>query len=136
MNRELAVDTSVAVPLLVATASSHAAVSAWARGRELHLSGHALVETYSMLTRLPAGIEWRRTMRFACSRATSPPRWSWIRPRQQPPPPLAQLGIAGGAVYDALVALAAVQHEMPLATRDSRALDTYRILGVEPEVVT
>ena len=48
-----AVDTSVAVPLLVASHQAHGAVHSWARGRELSLSGHALAETYAVLTRLP-----------------------------------------------------------------------------------
>jgi len=44
---------------------------------------------------------------------------------------LAGTGIAGGAVYDALVASAAAQHQVPLATRDTRALLTYRAFDVE-----
>jgi len=42
---------------------------------------------------------------------------------------LSRLGIAGGAVYDALVALAAVEHEADLATRDARARATYEAVG-------
>ncbi len=38
---------------------------------------------------------------------------------------LSQLGIAGGAVHDALTALAAVEHGVSLATRDVRAKATY-----------
>jgi len=49
----VAVDASVAIPLLVRNHSAHATVSRWKRGRELALSGHALVETYAVLTRLP-----------------------------------------------------------------------------------
>jgi len=45
------------------------------------------------------------------------------------------LGIAGGAVYDALVGAAAAHHGMRLATRDRRALDTYRALDVELEIL-
>ena len=48
-----AVDTSVAVPLLVASHEAHQAVRLWARGRSLALSGHALAEIYAVLTRLP-----------------------------------------------------------------------------------
>jgi len=48
-----AVDTSVAIPLLVASHPDHTRVLAWAKGRTLRLSGHALVETYAVLTRLP-----------------------------------------------------------------------------------
>ena len=38
------------------------------------------------------------------------------------------LGIAGGAVYDALVGAVAKEHGLALATRDERALETYRAL--------
>lgn len=48
-----AIDTSVAVPLLVCSHQCHAPVALWARGRTLSLCGHALAETYSVLTRLP-----------------------------------------------------------------------------------
>jgi predicted nucleic acid-binding protein len=48
---------------------------------------------------------------------------------------LVRLGIAGGAVYDALVAAAAVEHQVTLATRDRRALETYRALGAKAEVI-
>ena len=49
---------------------------------------------------------------------------------------LAELGIAGGAVYDALVAATAAEHGIMLATRDSRAADTYRALEVDFELIT
>ena len=48
-----AVDTSVAVPLASKAHPLQAAASSWARGKELWLSGHAAIETYSVLTRLP-----------------------------------------------------------------------------------
>ena len=44
---------------------------------------------------------------------------------------LGALGIAGGAVYDALVGAAAVEHGLTLMTRDRRAVDTYRRLDVK-----
>jgi toxin FitB len=43
--------------------------------------------------------------------------------------------VAGGAVYDALVALAAKQHRVALATRDARARGTYDAVGAEVIVV-
>jgi predicted nucleic acid-binding protein len=52
----LGVDTSVAVPLLVQTHAAHATVVRWWDGREVALSGHALVETYSVITRLPGDL--------------------------------------------------------------------------------
>ncbi len=50
-------------------------------------------------------------------------------------PELLRVGIAGGAVYDALVALAAKEHGAPLATRDARARGTYDAVGVKVIVV-
>lgn len=54
--RVLALDTSVAVALLVQTHQAHPAVTRWWAGRAITLSGHALVETYSVLTRLPGDL--------------------------------------------------------------------------------
>jgi hypothetical protein len=42
---------------------------------------------------------------------------------------LSRLGIAGGAVYDGLVALAAREHGAELATRDVLAKATYETVG-------
>ncbi len=55
----LGLDTSVAVPLLVQTHRAHQAVVRWWAGREVALSGHALAETYSVLSAYPATCGWR-----------------------------------------------------------------------------
>ena len=44
---------------------------------------------------------------------------------------LAEFDIVGGAVYDALVALAARSNSLLLVTRDLRASSTYSALGVD-----
>lgn len=44
--------------------------------------------------------------------------------------------ISRGSVYDALVGAAAREHGLVLATHDRRALDTYRALGVEVEILS
>jgi predicted nucleic acid-binding protein len=49
---------------------------------------------------------------------------------------LSRIGIAGGAVYDGLVALAAKEHGVPLATRDARARATYDAIGVKVVIVS
>jgi len=49
---------------------------------------------------------------------------------------LAEQGLAGVDVYDALVGATALEHERTLVTRDLRALGTYRRLGVSVEVLT
>jgi predicted nucleic acid-binding protein len=51
------------------------------------------------------------------------------------PEVLGEMGIAGGAVYDALVALAAREHGAQLATRDARARATYDTVGLRVIVV-
>ena len=48
---------------------------------------------------------------------------------------LAALDITGGAVYDALVAIAAADADLPLATLDARALPTYARMGVRIEII-
>jgi predicted nucleic acid-binding protein len=129
---DVLVDTSVAVALVVADHEAHSAVATALRGRRLGLAGHAAYETYSVLTRLPPPA--RRTpavvarllaeafpgTRFLDAEATAV---LFAR--------LAELGIAGGSVYDALVAATAAAHRLPLATRDARAVDVYRALEVD-----
>ncbi|MGB3687594.1 MAG: hypothetical protein WA991_17420 [Ornithinimicrobium sp.] len=46
-----------------------------------------------------------------------------------------EIDMVGGAVYDALIALAALDHDAVLATRDERARNTYDKLGVRVEAV-
>ncbi|MDO5502033.1 MAG: type II toxin-antitoxin system VapC family toxin [Actinomycetia bacterium] len=126
----IAVDTSVAIPLLVSSHESHAIVLEWAAGQTLALSGHALVETYSVLTRLPG------SARVAGQDAVQLIDSNFERRLQLPGDQdtlhreLAQLGIEGGAVYDALVALAALKNRAVLATRDATARTTYETVGV------
>lgn len=131
-----ALDTSVAVPLLVATHSAHQAVVDWWGGRPVALSGHALVETYSVLTRLPGDIrvDAADAARLLSERFATPLLLSRSDARRLPEI-LASLGIAGGAAYDAMVALAAKSNRCVLATRDARARITYDAVGVEVEIV-
>ena len=126
----LGLDTSAAVPLLVRTHAAHAAVTRWWDGREIALCGHALAETYSVLTRLPGDLRLTPAdaARLLAERFVEPLLFgSEVAGRL--PAVLGRLGIAGGAVYDALVALAAVEHGANLATRDVRARATYEMVG-------
>ncbi|MGD9619006.1 MAG: type II toxin-antitoxin system VapC family toxin [Mycolicibacterium sp.] len=137
MTGVIAVDTSVAVPLVVSTHRAHSAVADWWNGRPVALSGHALVETYSVLTRLPGD-----------ARLTAADAATLIKERFADPlllaaadtarltELLAAQGIAGGAVYDAIVGLAAARSGCVLATRDARATGTYQAVGATIEVVT
>ena len=132
----VAVDTSVAVALLVRSHHDHAAVVRWWDGQDIALAGHALAETYSVLTRLPgdARLAPADAARLLTARFSSPLMLNSSRTRRLPST-LSRLGIAGGAVYDALVALAAKEHGAVLATRDARARGTYDAVGVQVIVV-
>jgi predicted nucleic acid-binding protein len=127
-------DTSVAIALVVADHDHHRATVEAIGGRRAGLAGHAAFETYSVLTRLPAPL--RRTPQaidrllstsFSGSHFLSPAGANELFRR------LAQLGIAGASVYDALVGAAATEHKITLATRDRRAMDVYRALEVDVE---
>jgi predicted nucleic acid-binding protein len=127
----LALDTSVAIPLLVRTHRSHESVVRWWSERDIALSGHAVAETYSVLTRLPGDL------RVAPADAARLLRTRFRAPLHAGPETtarlpeiLGELGIVGSAVYDALVALAAAEHDAELATRDARAKATYEAVGV------
>lgn len=121
----------MAIPLLVATHKSHDAVRRWWNGQEVALSGHALAETYSVLTRLPGDLRMAPAdaARLLADRFVEPFLLGADTARRLPDV-LGRLGIAGGAVYDALVALAALEHDAALATRDARARATYDMVGV------
>ena len=126
----------MAVPLVVQTHRAHEAVVQWWDGREVALSGHALAETYSVLTRLPGDLRLEPAdaarlldERFAMPLVLGVPSSLRI------PELLSKAGIAGGAVYDALVALAALEHDADLATRDLRARATYEAVGARVIVV-
>jgi predicted nucleic acid-binding protein len=128
----IALDSSVAVPLVLDNHEMHVQVEAWVDDRPCALAGHALAETYSVLTRLPrtSRVEPLDVARVLRARFAAPLLLS-AELSARIPEVLAELDVSGGAVYDALVGLAAREHECALATLDRRAGDTYRTLGVE-----
>jgi predicted nucleic acid-binding protein len=114
----------------------HIPVQRWWGGRDLVLSGHALAETYSVITRLPGDlrVEPEVAARVLKERFGAPLVLG-RRIAARVPEVLSRLSISGGAVYDALVALAAKEHGYELATRDARAKATYDAVGAEVIVV-
>ncbi len=90
-----------------------------------------MAETYSVLTRLPGEVRMAPAdaARLLEDRFSSPLLLSPQTARRLPDV-LSRMEIAGGAVYDALVALVAAEHKVDLATRDARARDTYEKVGV------
>ena len=133
---DLLVDTSVAVALSVADHRHHEETLRALGDRRLGLAGHAAFETFSVLTRLPpparrtpAAVARLLAANFPHSRFLGADAAAELLAR------LHLAGIAGGAVYDALVAATAVEHELGLATRDRRASETYRAFGVSVELL-
>ena len=95
------------------------------------------METYSVLTRLPGDVRLTPLDAARLLRARfAPPLVLGPDVAGGVPDLLAAVGIAGGAVYDALVALTAVQHGADLATRDRRARDTYERVGARVVVAS
>ena len=130
------VDTSVAVPLVLVDHGRHAEVDAAVAGRRLGLAGHAAFETYSVLTRLPAPLR-REPAVVTRLLAESFPGTTHLGAEQAADllGSLAERRVAGGSVFDALVAACAVEHGFTLVTRDRRAAPTYRALSAEVEVI-
>lgn len=129
-------DTSAAIPLLVASHRAHERVRSWVAGRPLALSGHALAETYAVLTRLPGDARltpadavtliddnFSENLMLSAEAAAAAHR------------ELQDHGVAGGATYDGLVALAARENHALLVTRDARARATYESVGAAVEVI-
>ncbi len=133
---DVLLDTSAAVPLVVADHHAHATTWDALHDRDLGLAGHAWFETFSVLTRLPGAA--RRdastvvrliSSNFPHSRFLDEGSTSVLTGE------LAKMGVSGGAVYDALVAAAAAHHQLPLVSRDRRATETYRAFNVEVELL-
>lgn len=133
---DLLVDTSVAVAFSVADHSHHDAVFDALKDRRIGLAGHACFETFSVLTRLPPPARLTPTAALRILRANFPhTRFLGPQTTEQLVASLSVLAIAGGSVYDALVGAAAKEHGAVLGTRDRRAVQTYRALDVDFELI-
>lgn len=130
------VDTSIVV----------AAFSSWheqhdvARGAirdGVGVVGHAIAESYSVLTRLPephrAPPELVRD--FLVAAFTSAPLTLDAEAIRTLPASLVASGVAGGATFDGLIALTAAAHDATLLSLDRRAAETYRQCGVRFELL-
>ncbi len=132
----IAVDTSVVVAGFASWHAGHRSALA-ALARKPRVPAHVLLETYSVLTRLPpphrapAGVVvgFLRD-RFGEAPLTLPPR-AYLELAVT----MAAVGLTGGAIYDALIAACVRNAEATLLTRDQRALPVYERVGVRYELV-
>jgi predicted nucleic acid-binding protein len=124
-----------------------AGFATWHEGNELavraldrgvHLIGHAAVETYSVLTRLPPPHRVVPVVVHAYLTDLTSSDYLTLDARSHRGliDHLAEHNITGGATYDALVGLTAKAAGATLLTRDLRAVRTYERLRVEFELVT
>ncbi|HEV3310851.1 MAG TPA: type II toxin-antitoxin system VapC family toxin [Chloroflexota bacterium] len=131
------VDTSVAIPLLVADHKHHEATVSAVGQRRIGLAGHAAFETFSVLTRLPAPLRRSPEMLAELMKESFPDNcYLSAGASAKLLERLPEAAISGGNVFDALVGATAAEQNVTLLTRDRRALATYRALNVAVEVVT
>lgn len=131
-----AADTSVAVAALLGDHPAHEAALGALRSFRPALAGHALFETYSTLTRLP--IEYRLDPKTAGDlvernfplRCNIKPGSEMALMRE-----FAAAGVAGGAIYDALVGASTRVEKRLLLSLDRRAVRTYQAIGVTFELI-
>ena len=131
-----AVDTSVAVASLDPTHEAHTVCRAVAQQRRPALSGHAVFETFSVLTRLPGDLRVSAETALDLLDRAYPERcWMGSADHDARLTEFAAREIVGGMVYDALVGAAAMAHGRILLTRDRRASRTYDAIGARYQFV-
>jgi predicted nucleic acid-binding protein len=125
-----AADTSIAIAALLADHPAHAASAEALTACETTIA-HVAAETYSVLTRLPAPHRADAATAAEALAERLPRAHVTLRARDHASAPrrLAGAGISGGATYDGLIALTAIEHDLELVSRDHRAARTYRALG-------
>jgi predicted nucleic acid-binding protein len=131
-----AVDTSVVVAAFASWHEGHA-VALEALARRPKLPAHVALESFSVLTRLPpphrvppAVASEFLSASFSGVLLVLPAR-SYLELVAV----VTRAGLAGGAIYDALVGATAKHAGATLLTRDRRALITYEAVGVRHELL-
>lgn len=115
-----ACDTSVAIASVDPNHDAHQESRRVVSERKPVLAGHAAVETFSVLTRLPVPLRVSAAVaRDLMRRVFGPACWPAAGAMDGFLDDLADAGIVGGATYDALVAFAATTNGLTLLTRGS-----------------
>lgn len=123
-------DTSVLVPALAAWHEHHDLAGPVVAAAAA-IPGHVLLETLSVLTRLPAphridgAVVVEALQHLSLPVVTLSPAGHLDTIER-----LTAHGVKGGAVYDGLVAATAAEHGLVLSTMDTRARATYDAVGV------
>jgi len=132
----IAVDSSILIAALQERHAAHESASAVMQRGQIRLPVHVLAETYSTLT--GGRVKPRthpRTAAAALQRLPGSPSAlsaaGYLATIRQ----IAEQGLVGGAVFDALVAATAREAGATLVSRDRRAATTYAVIGVQCELV-
>ena len=133
----IAADTSLVVAAFASWHESHEGARR-ALDAGLRLIEHCALETYSVLTRLPAphrssGMVVRE---FLQTRFPHPLLRMTARAYRNFIFGLPEHGATGGSAYDALVAATAVDCGVELLSCDRRAMPTYERYGVQVRIVS
>lgn len=131
------VDTSAALALAQRESLFHHAAKSRLLACRRGMAGHAAVELLSVLTRLPPPQRLSPVAALRLQETNFPEsRFLSATDTKNLLREFAEAGLAGGALYDALVGAAARKHKLPLISCDRRAEPTYRVLGVNHELLS
>jgi predicted nucleic acid-binding protein len=127
----IAADSSVLVPAILASHEFHDACHESAGLIDAAI-GHALIETYAVLTRLPqpytvSPVHASAALRSYGGDVLMVPGDELMDTLDR----FAGARVTGGATFDAVIAATAAHHGATLLTRDERAANVYERLGVE-----
>jgi predicted nucleic acid-binding protein len=133
----IALDTSVVVAAFASWHEAHDGAAALL-ARRPRLPAHVVVETYSVLTRLPPPHRAAPAIveRFFAESFSEAPLSLPGSAHRSLVGLAAHSGLSGGAVYDLLVAATAKRAKATLITRDRRALPAYEAVGVSFELLS
>lgn len=133
----IAADTSVVVAAFASWHEGHLAARRALRERSVRVPGHVLLETYSVLTRMPPPFRAAAPAVAEFLRRRFPHQPLVLAPaaHQELVERLAARGVTGGAAYDALVATTAADAGALLLSRDRRAVATYEALAAPYELI-
>jgi predicted nucleic acid-binding protein len=129
-------DTSLAVAAFASWHERHEAARRVLDGG-VHLVEHCALETYSVLTRLPAPHRVRGDIvrDFITARFPQPFLRLSAEAYRAFISGLPERAVVGGAAYDALVAATAAEHAAELVTCDRRAVLTYERYRVRTQIL-
>lgn len=125
-------DSSVVIAALAPWHVAHSRAREALQDVDVRLVAHVALETISVLSRMPEGrrIAADIVLQAILTRFPSP----WMALEAERVRPALQRAVAhglrGGALYDALIAATAAEHEARLVSADRRARDVYDALGV------